>query len=83
MLFAETQELIKTRAAKLYYKELLELIFEQPYSKIEFVTERMGVSRVTATKYLKGLEQIGVFSSRKVWKETLYINGALFDLLKG
>ena len=81
-LFIETQELIKTRAGKLYNKELLELIFEQPYSKIELVMDRMGVSRITAAKYLKGLEQIGVLSSKKVWKETLYINGALFDLLK-
>ncbi|MFB2121669.1 Fic family protein [Parapedobacter sp. 2B3] len=81
-LFIETQELIKTRAGKLYNKELLELIFEQPYSKIELVMDRMGVSRITAAKYLKGLEQIGVLSSKKVWKETLYINGALLDLLK-
>lgn len=81
-LFIETQELIKTRATKLYNKELLELIFEQPYSKIELVMDRIGVSRITAAKYLKGLEQIGVLSSKKVWKETLYINGALFDLLK-
>lgn len=81
-LFAKTQEMIKSSAAKLYDKELLELIFEQPYCKIEFVVDRMGVSRITAAKYLKGLEQIGVLTSKKVWKETLYVNRALFDLLK-
>ncbi len=81
-LFTQTQEKMKTDASKLYNKELLELIFEQPYSKIEFVVERLGVSRTTASKYLKTLEQIGVLVPKKIWKETLYVNQALFDLLK-
>lgn len=81
-LFAHTQDKMKNEATKLYNKELLELIFEQPYSKIEFVVERMGVSRITASKYLKGLEQLGILIPKKVWKETLYINQTLFDILK-
>lgn len=81
-LFARTQERMKSEAPKMYNKELLELIFEQPYSKIEFVVERMGISRITASKYLKTLEQIGILVPKKVWKETLYINQALFDILK-
>lgn len=81
-LFAQIQERMRTKAPKVYNKELLELIFEQPYSKIEFVVERMGVSRITASKYLKTLEQLGVLAPKKVWKETLYINKALFDILK-
>lgn len=82
ILFEQTQEKMKTGSPKLYNKELLELIFEQPYSKIEFVVERLGVSRITASKYLKTLEQIGILVPKKVWKETLYVNQALFDLLK-
>lgn len=81
-LFARTQERMKSEAPKMYNKELLELIFEHPYSKIEFVVERMGISRITASKYLKTLEQIGILVPKKVWKETLYINKALFDILK-
>lgn len=81
-LFAQTQVRMKSEAPKMYNKELLELIFEQPYSKIEFVVERMGISRITASKYLKTLEQIGILVPKKVWKETLYINKALFDILK-
>lgn len=81
-LFAQTQDKMKTEAPKLYNKDLLELIFEQPYSKIEFVVERMGVSRITASKYLKGLEQLGIVIPKRVWKETLYINQALFEILK-
>lgn len=81
-LFARTQERMKSEVPKMYNKELLELIFEHPYSKIEFVVERMGISRITASKYLKTLEQIGILVPKKVWKETLYINKALFDILK-
>jgi hypothetical protein len=39
-------------------------------------------SRITAAKYLKSLESIGILQSKKVWKETLYINTALFEQLK-
>lgn len=81
-LFARTQDKMKAEAGKLYNKELLELIFEQPYSKIEFVVDRMGVSRITASKYLKALEQVGILVPKKVWKETLYINQDLFGILK-
>lgn len=81
-LFARLQDKIKDRANKLYNKELLELLFEQPYCKIEFLVDRLKVSRVTASKYLNGLEKIGILQSRKIWKETLYINTELFELLK-
>lgn len=81
-LFSATQEKIKREAEKSYNKELLELLFEQPYSKIDHVMVRLRVSRVTAAKYLKEFENIGVLQSRRVWRETLYINTRLFDLLK-
>lgn len=81
-LFSATQEKIKKEAEKSYNKELLELLFEHPYSKIDHVIVRLQVSRVTAAKYLKELEKIGILQSKRVWKETLYINTRLFDLLK-
>ena len=81
-LFVKTQDKIKKDAPKFYNKELIEILFEHPYSKIEYLTDRMGVSRITASKYLKGLRQIGILSSKQVWKETLYINSELFDLLR-
>ncbi|MGP8216487.1 MAG: Fic family protein [Bacteroidia bacterium] len=81
-LFSLTQELAKKKAPKAYSKELMELLFEHPYSKIEYLTERLGISRITASKYLRELEAIGILQSKQVWKETLYINTKLFDLLK-
>ena len=81
-LFIKIQELVKAKAPKAYSKELIELLFEHPYCKTEYLTERFKISRITATKYLKELEKIKVLQSKQVWKETLYINTQLFDLLK-
>ena len=81
-LFTQTQELVKKKAPKSYSKELIELLFEHPYCKAEYLIERFGISRITASKYLKELEKIKVLQSKQVWKETLYINTQLFDLLK-
>lgn len=81
-LFVQTQELVKKKNPKSYSKELIEILFEHPYCKIEYLVERLDVSRITASKYLKELEKIKVLQSKQVWKETLYINTRLFELLK-
>lgn len=81
-LFIKTQELVKKKSPKAYSKELIELLFEHPYCKTEYLIERLGISRITASKYLKELEKIKVLQTKQVWKETLYINTQLFDLLK-
>ncbi|MDE3183725.1 MAG: Fic family protein [Bacteroidota bacterium] len=82
-LFQTVSDKIKEEFPKSFNKELVELLFEQPYCKIDFVIERLNISRITASKYLKELKQIGILESKQVWKETLYINTKLFDLLKG
>jgi Fic family protein len=81
-LFEHTKEKTKNEIPKIYSKELIELLFEHPYSKSEYLENRLSISRITAAKYLKALENIGILQSKKVWKETLYINTALFELLK-
>lgn len=81
-LFTKTQEKVKSEIPKSYDKELIELLFEQPYCKNEYLVDRLKISRITASKYLKELESLGIVKSKQVWKETLYINTALFDLLK-
>lgn len=81
-LFEQTKEKTRQELPKIYSKELIELLFEQPYSKSEYLENRLSISRITAAKYLKALERIGILQSKKVWKEKLYINTALFELLK-
>ncbi len=81
-IFLKTQAMIKERADMPYNKELLELLFEHPYSKIEYLVDRLKISRITASKYLKEMEKSGILQSKKIWKETIYINTELFELLK-
>jgi len=63
-LMNETIEKCKNELPKTTYsKELIELLFVQPYTKIDFlVKDRMGERR-TASKYLKQLKGIGVLRS--------------------
>ncbi len=68
---------------KTFSKELIELIFEQPYCKIRFVEEKGIAKRLTATKYLRELEKAGFVSSVKKGKELIFINQALWHLLTG
>ncbi len=65
-----------------YSKELIELLFIQPYTKIEFLVNSGIAERRTASKYLKQLEGVGTLESFKLWKETM-VNRKLYELLKG
>ncbi len=73
---------VKKEAPKIYRKELIEILFEQPYSKIEFVVNKLGVERKAASRYLKQLVNIGILESQKVGRETLFINIELIRILK-
>jgi Fic family protein len=77
-----TIEKVKQNAPKIYSKELVELLFEQPYSKIDFVVKRLLVERKAASRYLKELEKIGILKSQVVSRETLYLNIELIEILK-
>jgi len=73
---------VQEKSPKIYKKELVELLFEQPYSKIEFVVNKLKVERKAASRYLRELESIGIVESQKVGRETLYINKELIEILK-
>ena len=73
---------VRKKAPKIYKKELVEIIFEQPYCKVEFIVNGLGVERKAASRYLKELEAIGLLASLKVGRENLYINRDLMSILK-
>ncbi|MDZ7793933.1 MAG: Fic family protein [Spirochaetia bacterium] len=82
-LMNKTIELCKEKLPKTTYsKELIELLFVQPYTKIEFLVNENIAERRTASKYLKQLEEIEILESYKSWKETIYVNRDLYELLK-
>lgn len=82
-LLEQTVIRVQEHAPKIYKKELVELLFEQPYSKIDFVVNRLQVERKAASRYLKELEGIGILESVKVGRETLYVNKGLIAILRG
>jgi len=81
-LLSETIEIVQNKEPKIYRKELIELLFEQPYSKIEYMVKKMNVERKSASRYLKGLEQIGIINSEKIGRENIYVNRKLIEILK-
>jgi Fic family protein len=56
--------------AKIYSKELIEIIFQQPYCKISHIVDAGIVARRAASEYLKQLEKIGIFESRKAGRDS-------------
>ena len=82
-LLLQTIQKVKIDSPKIYSKELVESIFEQPYTKIEFIVEKLGLERKAASRYLKKLAEIGILARKKVGRENIYINIKLLQLLKG
>ncbi len=81
-LMQKTAKEIQEKLPKLYSKDLIEILFVHPYTKIEFLTHRLNLHRDTASKYLKELEKIGILESVKIGRNKFYINVKLYDLLK-
>lgn len=82
-LMEKTIESARTELPKTTYsKELIELLFVQPYVKIEHLVNAGLAERRTASKYLKQLEEIGVLESYKAWRETVFINKQLMELIR-
>ena len=81
-LFDESVDNMKAKlSSRVYSKELIELLFMQPYCKVEYVVNAGIVKRQTAAEYLKEIEKTGLLKSKKVGKEVLYLNVKLFELL--
>lgn len=81
-LLEKTLEDAKKRLPdRVYSKELIELLFHQPYTKSQFLVDAGIAERKTAADYLKELEKIGILKSKKIGKENLYLNVKLFNLL--
>lgn|SRR5680860_106925 len=68
--------------SRVYSKELIELLFEQPYCKVKYIVDSDIAKRQTAAEYLDELEKIGILKSQKVGVENLYLNVKLVEVLK-
>ena len=76
-----TTDHVRKAAPKIYSHELLNVIFELPYCRIQNVTAKGIAVRQTASVYLKELVKIGVLEEKTVGREKLFIHPKLMSLL--
>lgn len=66
---------------KFYSQDLLNNLFKHPYTKIEFIENDLGVSRITASKYLNLLANDKLLKKEKLGTGNYYINERLIGIL--
>lgn len=81
-LFEQTLETCRSKLpSRIYSKELIELIFVQPYCKIQFLVEAGLAKRQTASGYLQALEKAKILTGEKHGRELIYRHPKLLELL--
>ncbi len=81
VLLDETADAVRQELPKTYSRELVELIFVQPYCRISDVVASDIARRQTAAVYLKSLAAEGILEEVRAGRENLYINRPLLALL--
>lgn len=76
------KEKFMTKLPKIYSDELLYSLFYEVYARINYIENRCGVTRQTATTYLNSLVDNGLLEYEKVGRESIYKNTRLINLLK-
>jgi Fic family protein len=79
ILYLIQEELL--RLPKIYSRELVDVIFEQPYCRIANLVEKDIAQRQAASRYLKDLVELGVLREMPYGKEKLFIHPKLMQLL--
>ncbi|MBA3996446.1 MAG: addiction module protein [Candidatus Accumulibacter sp.] len=80
-LAEHTASHIRERQPKIYSRELVDVIFEQPYCRIANLVEKNIAQRQAASHYLKELAAIDVLQERQAGREKLFIHPKLMQLL--
>lgn len=76
-----TTDHVRARLPKIYSRELVDVIFEQPYCRIGNIVDKGIARRQTASLYLKELVRLGVLREMSFGKEKLFIHPKLMQLL--
>lgn len=80
-LAEEAARLVRETLPKIYSRELMDVVFEQPYCRISNVVEAEIAGRQAASRYLKALVSIGMLREQVFGREKLFVNAKLLDLL--
>lgn len=79
----QTAETIRANEPKLYSRELVEVLFRQPYSRIEHLVDAGIARRQTASKYLNRMANLGIVEERRRGRDKLFVNVRLLSALEG
>ena len=80
-LIDHTADYVREQLPSIYSRELVELLFVQPYCRIANLVDANIAKRQTASVYLKQLADIGVLKEQKVGREKVFIHPKLMQLL--
>lgn len=80
-LVDHTTDFVREQAPKIYSHELMNVIFQQPYCRIQNLVEADIAQRQTASTYLKKLAAIGVLKEIVSGKEKLFVHPKLIQLM--
>ena len=80
-LAEHTTEHVRLSLPKIYSRELVDVIFEQPYCRIGNLVDKQIGQRQAASRYLKELVSLGVLREMTYGKEKLFIHPKLMQLL--
>ena len=72
---------VRQAAPRIYSRELIDLIFDLPYCRIQNLVDKEISGRQAASRYLKQLVEIGVLQEKTSGREKLFIHPKLMQLL--
>ncbi|MBW4362726.1 Fic family protein [Flavobacterium taihuense] len=72
---------IQTKLPKIYSQDLINNLFRNPYTKIEFLEQELRINKRTAQNYLDKIAESGFLEKTKIGKSNYYMNNALIKVL--
>lgn len=72
---------IQEKLPKIYSQDFINILFKNPYTKIEFLEKELKVSYLTSRKYLDVLAENRFLEKTKIGKSNYYMNNALIKVL--
>jgi len=67
---------------RIYSQDLINHLFEHPYTKIDLLADNLGIERRTATKYLNLLHESGLLRKHRLGRSFYYVNDPLWQILE-
>ena len=80
-LLEHTTEYVRASLPKIYSYELINLLFELPYCRIQDVVDAKIAKRQSASRYLKEMAEIGVLEELQIGREKLFVHPKYVRLL--